>query len=339
MNDERKMMMIRMAGIVVMGLVMLLIAMCNGYGQTVTPRVEFLGQKTDPTKASNIKGLLFVRDSDGHLYFLTGTGMVRIDTSISFVDSTRAAWKTDTLWGDIASTQVTYYDVNHLSLPTVWDALDSLLNPYVAPSVNTLTVTSSSPSPHTGEGNATREMGVDITSSTLSYTVTAGSYPIATTTLSWSGNGSGSVSPGGSPYVHSNSYTTDSTTRTYTLQITTTLPANASRNTTVTFAWRRHVGNSANDTLTADELRALSDSTLYSSLSFSGTETFSNTRKFVAYPSTYGLAGTFKIDGFTTSAWDYQTLNIVNAYGKSCNYYIYRTPNKLNGSHSWQVSQ
>jgi hypothetical protein len=120
------------------------------------------------------------------------------------------------------------------------------------------------------------------------------------------------------------------TTHQWKIQATNTQSNTLSSTYTVTWQWRRFYGESVNVTLTALDVQALRISALSST--FAGTYPFSaGGYKYIAYPTTFGTATSFK-DQSTNLDVPFQPIQIIsitNANGIATNYNVHRTTNIL----------
>jgi len=120
---------------------------------------------------------------------------------------------------------------------------------------------------------------------------------------------------------------------------------------TVTWLWRKYVGNNASTTLAEADIEALSVSTALAS-SLSGTYTFpGGGYKYLCVPTSFpepssitsggfpvAMAGTAEGYSSGTGTYTYQVVNITNTYSQSIDYRVYRSLNQLNGSAKFIVS-
>ena len=141
----------------------------------------------------------------------------------------------------------------------------------------------------------------------------------------------------------------------WTINGTNTNNANFSRTYTVTWLWRVYAGTNASGTLTANQIKALSDSSALQS-SFAGTYSLSaGNYKYFASPDSLGSPSSFfdPVNNFpismATSADDpaysnvangysYDLVSVTNAQSVTTNYRVYRSQYVLGGTLTMRVS-
>jgi hypothetical protein len=134
-----------------------------------------------------------------------------------------------------------------------------------------------------------------------------------------------------------------------------TQSATFSRTFTVNWLWRVYAGTNSSGTLTANQIKALSDSSSLQA-SFAGTYNLSaGDYKYFSYPDSMGSVNTFRDanTGFlismatsaddaaysnTANGWSYAIVSVTNTNGISTNYRVYRSQYVLGGSLSMTVS-
>lgn len=128
------------------------------------------------------------------------------------------------------------------------------------------------------------------------------------------------------------------------------------RDYSVTWLWRVYAGTNASATLTANQIKALSDSSNLQA-AFSGTYTYADALgyKYFSYPDEMGSVSSFvdantgfPVDIATVSdnaaysnlanGWYYALVSVTNANGAATNYRVYRTTYSFSGSFSMRVS-
>ena len=106
-----------------------------------------------------------------------------------------------------------------------------------------------------------------------------------------------------------------------------------SRNFNVYWRWKTYYGTSDLETLTADQIKSLTSSSLDSN--FSGNKSVAGGGyKYFAYPVEFGLKTRFidSINGFAVAMEQHTVVSITNTYGVSTDYYLHRTTNPIVGS-------
>lgn len=214
------------------------------------------------------------------------------------------------------------------SLP-VETVLLNLLYPYQVPAFTSFTMS----------GQTTPlEVGASVTGGAHTFTwATSNSANIATNSVSIIDvtNGNTNLATGlantGSTSISLSSVTkVTATTHQWKVQATNTQSTTLSSTYTVTWQWRRFYGESTNTSLVAAEVQALRVSALTST--FAGTYAFSaGGYKYIAYPSLFGTATSFK-DQSTNLDVPFQTVQIIsitNTNGIATNYNVHRTTNIL----------
>lgn len=215
---------------------------------------------------------------------------------------------------------------NSLPVETV---LQNLLYPYQAPAFTSFTLSSQTTPLEVGAsvtGGArtfawTTSNSANIATNTLSITdVTGGNTTLASTLAN---SGSTSLTLTAVTKVIA-------TTHQWKIQATNTQSNTLSSTYTVTWQWRRFYGESVNTTLAAVDVQSLRVGALSSA--FAGTYAFSaGGYKYIAYPTTFGTASSFK-DQSTNLDVPFQPIQIIsitNANGIATNYNIHRTTNIL----------
>jgi hypothetical protein len=123
---------------------------------------------------------------------------------------------------------------------------------------------------------------------------------------------------------------TTALTHTWRVSAISTVATTFTRDYSVSWQWRRLYGESTNTSLIATEIQALRVSGL--STTFSGTYVFSaGGYKYIAYPSLFGTATTFK-DQSTNLDVPFQPIQIIsitNSNGITTNYNVHRTTNVI----------
>ena len=120
---------------------------------------------------------------------------------------------------------------------------------------------------------------------------------------------------------------------------------------TVTWLWKRYVGNNGSTTINETDIEALSvNNSLASSLS--GSYTFpGGGYKYLCVPSSFPrpsaitsagfpVAMASTAEGYTQSGtvYNFQLVSVTNTYGQTIDYRVYRSLNQLNGSATFIVS-
>lgn len=217
-------------------------------------------------------------------------------------------------WG-YSTNQVNGHGVpySNSTYPSVGAALDHLL--YVAPVVSSLTNTI-----------GTVEIGSTVTSVTLNWSL---NKTVTSQSLSQS---IGTIDAALRTYTDTGSWTTD---RSYTLTIgdgTNT----ATGSTSVLFRHRRYWGVSNKESLTDADILALSKEF---STSRAQTRSLTCTAQYIyfAWPSTFGAASQFTVNGLPNTAWILVGRAFVNASGYSSTFYIYRSENLLTNASPYTV--
>ena len=145
-------------------------------------------------------------------------------------------------------------------------------------------------------------------------------------------------------------------TNVWTITGTKTAGGTFNRTYTVTWLWRVYAGSSANETLTANQIKALADSSALQA-SFSGTYAITPSSEFsyFCYPDSMGDALYFR-DGNTffpismatssdnaaysntANGWSYDLVSVTNAQSVATNYRVYRTQYSFSGTLSMVVT-
>ncbi len=116
----------------------------------------------------------------------------------------------------------------------------------------------------------------------------------------------------------------------------------------VDWEWRVYTGTSANVTLTANQIKALSDSSSLQA-SFPGTYNYADSLgyKYFCYPDSMGSVASFIYVNFpvsmatvsdnaayshTANGWSYALVSVTNAQGVATNYRVYRTQFAFSGT-------
>jgi len=120
---------------------------------------------------------------------------------------------------------------------------------------------------------------------------------------------------------------------------------------TITWLWRRYVGNNTSATINESQIEALSvNSSLASSLSgsyvFPGggykylciPTSFSEPSSIVSAGFPVAMAGTAEGYDQGTGTYKYKLVNVTNVYDQDIDYRVYRSLNQLNGSATFIVS-
>ena len=121
---------------------------------------------------------------------------------------------------------------------------------------------------------------------------------------------------------------------------------------TITWLWRRYIGNNASTVIVEADILALSVNTSLST-SLSGTYTFpGGNYKYLCIPTSFpepsaitsggfpvAMAGTAEGYASGSGTYKYQTVsNVTNSQGEDSDYRVYRSLNQLNGSATFIVS-
>jgi len=237
---------------------------------------------------------------------------------------------------------------------TMQEMWDKLLYPYQFPTLSGLNISGQGP---------TVEVG---------YTIPAGSY-----TFNWSKSNAGNIEPN-SGVIND---VTDSVELANTIDIKTlnstsvTLPSSIQKTTgsathkweilgdntqggaispsiyTITWLWRRYVGNNALTVIGEGDIKALSvNNSLASSLN--GSYVFpGGGYKYLCIPVSFPEPSSIVSAGFPvamagpaegysdgTGTYNYQTVSVQNTFLQTINYRVYRSLNQLNGSATFIVS-
>lgn len=128
---------------------------------------------------------------------------------------------------------------------------------------------------------------------------------------------------------------------------TNTQSATFSRTLEVDWEWRVYAGTSSNATLTANQIKALSDSAGLQS-GFAGTYNLSASNyKYFCYPDSMGSVNTFMSGAFlmsmatssdnaaysnTANGWSYALVSVTNTNSVATNYRVYRSQYTLGGT-------
>ena len=239
---------------------------------------------------------------------------------------------------------------------TMQEMWDKLLYPYQFPTLSGLNISGQGP---------TVEVG---------YTIPAGSY-----TFNWSKSNAGNIQPN-SGVINDITDPTNNPLATSidisTLNSTSvTLPSNIQKTTgsathkweilgdntqggaispsiyTITWLWRRYVGNNTLTTIGQGDIKALSvNNSLASSLN--GSYVFpGGGYKYLCIPVSFPEPSSIVSAGFPvamagpaegysdgTGTYNYQTVSVTNIYLQPINYRVYRSLNQLNGSATFIVS-
>ncbi len=141
----------------------------------------------------------------------------------------------------------------------------------------------------------------------------------------------------------------------WTISGTNTHSGSFSRTFTVNWLWRVYAGTSANATLTANQIKALSDSSALQA-AFPGSYSLSaGGYKYFCYPDSLGDAAMFRDPntGFpismatssddaaysnTANGWSYALVSVTNAQGVATDYRVYRSQFTLGGSLTMAVT-
>ena len=237
---------------------------------------------------------------------------------------------------------------------TMQEMWDKLLYPYQFPTLSNLSISGQGP---------TVEVG---------YTISAGSY-----TFNWNKSNAGNIEPN-SGVVND---VTDSVQLATGIDIKTlnstsvTLPSSIQKTTgntvhkwtitgentqggaispsiyTITWLWRRYVGNNTAATINESQIEALSvNSSLASSLS--GSYVFpGGGYKYLCIPTSFpepssitsagfpvAMAGTAEGYSSGSGTYKHQLVSVTNTYSQTIDYRVYRSLNQLNGSATFIVS-
>lgn len=106
-----------------------------------------------------------------------------------------------------------------------------------------------------------------------------------------------------------------------------------SRNFNVYWRWRTYYGTSNSETLTENEIKSLTSTSLDSN--FLGNKSVAaGGYKYFAYPVEFGVKTRFmdSINGFAVAMEQPITVSITNAFGIANDYYLHRTTNPIVGS-------
>ena len=238
---------------------------------------------------------------------------------------------------------------------TMQEMFDIILYPYQSPSLSSLGITGQGP---------TVEVG---------YTVPSGAK-----TFTWSRSNAGNIEANSGVITDTTAGTTlatgvaiESTTSasvalplsiqktsggaTHKWQIAGTNSQGGSLPTsayTITWLWRRYIGNNASTVIVEADILALSVNTSLST-SLSGTYTFpGGNYKYLCIPTSFpepssitsggfpvAMAGTAEGYASGSGTYKYQTVsNVTNSQGEDSDYRVYRSLNQLNGSATFIVS-
>ena len=336
------------------------------YSVTDLYLIDFSTTNTGTTAVSiNIDGLgsyeVIRFDENGNPVGLTGGGEINVGqvyysvwdganfqlfdmnpVSSSPVTYTNATPVPSTIGGIVAG--LTFSDA---TMKQMWDLL---LYPYQQPNFTSFTF---------NFGSNPKEVGDDIFGGTKSFTwatsypanIQANSVSIRDVTNSYflitgtSNDGVAALSIGtvskSAPATH-----------TWQIKATRTNSTVISQNLTLTWQWRRFYGTQSLATMSAAQIATLSNQGIASGRT--GTYNFgAGSYKYFAWPTSFGAPTLFRdfntnlavamagvTEGYTTAVGAYyaQVVSITNGYGKTTNYYVFRTKNILGGSISIVVT-
>jgi hypothetical protein len=163
---------------------------------------------------------------------------------------------------------------------------------------------------------------------TDSYNATLNSSPITYYGATGSGNTSNSTS-GGS---FRNSIVVEPATFGVTLKSNTNETSTVS--TSLSWLYRIYWGVSSSTSLTETQIEALVSNALRSSRA--GTFTFDasagSVYLYFCYPTSFGAASQFTVNGFVTTFDSVGPVSVTNTYGATTNYYVYKSTNVQSGS-------
>lgn len=214
---------------------------------------------------------------------------------------------------------------DHKTMQEMWD---SLLYPYQSPAFTSFIIT----------GQST--------------IIEVGSIVAANPTFSWAETNIANVNPNttiiknaGSIIANNVSNTSprtvtdaavvknSATSNTWSIEQTNTHDIVFSRNFTVNWQWRIYYGESLNTVLSEAQIKALRVNGLQSG--FAGTYSFSaGGYKYLAYPSVFGIATTFKdaLTNLDVPVNPLFTVSVTNVNGVTTNYNVHRTVNIIGSS-------
>ena len=235
------------------------------------------------------------------------------------------------------------------------EMFDMILYPYQSPTLSSLAITGQGP---------TVEVGYTVPSGAKTFTWTRsnpGNIEVnsgvitditASTTLA-TGIPIDSATSASASLPLSIQKTTGSATHKWQISGTNTQGSSIPTSTyTITWLWRRYIGNNASTVIVEADILALSVNTSLST-SLSGTYTFpGGNYKYLCIPTSFpepssitsggfpvAMAGT--AEGYATGSGTYKyqvILNVTNSQGEDSDYRVYRSLNLLNGSATFIVS-
>jgi hypothetical protein len=192
----------------------------------------------------------------------------------------------------------------------------------------------------------TTSNSANVKPNTVSITDTTASTPLAT----------GLANTGADTLSFSDITNNAPATQTWTIAATNTQLASFSRTYSVPWQWRVYAGTNSNGTLTANQIKALSDSSALQA-GFAGTYSYASATgyKYFCYPDSMGSVSSF-VDANTAfpvsmatssddaaysntaSGWSYAIVSVTNANSVTTNYRVYRTQFSFSGTFSMRVS-
>lgn len=192
-------------------------------------------------------------------------------------------------------------------------------------------------------------------STSNSANVAANSISIVDTTAS-NTLASGLANTGSDAITLSTITNNSAATQTWTINAKNTQAAAFSDTYSVAWEWRVYAGTSSNVTLTANQIKALTDADGLQS-GFAGTYAYANTNgyKYFCYPDALGSANNFIDAGTglpvsmatsadnaaydnTANGWSYALVSVTNANSVTTNYRVYRSQYSFSGSFTMEVS-
>ena len=285
----------------------------------------------------NITGTATFTNSTGGTFVVSGFST----TSSSGITYTNLTPTTQTIGGIAAGST--------FSAQTMQQMWDSLLYPYQPPAFTSFSLQGIT-SPY--------EIGRVITTSQTFLWGTSNPSNVSANTISIAGYNlttlTGLANDSSEPVTFTSQVTRFASAgpgvRSWSITGTNTKNNTFTKNLDMRWDYILYVGDSANTSLTASEIKAL---TTYNSVKngFAGSYSFpaANTYKYICYADTYGQPTSFIAGGFPVAMWGgyansgpgaatYDLVPVTNTYGETTNYRVYRTTNKLNGATTIIVS-
>ena len=235
-------------------------------------------------------------------------GAVKVDGTT--ITATEDGTLSCSVEGGASSADEVSYD--NAEYPTVKDALDALL--YVAPKINSF------------NGGSTNEIGATVANVNLSWSV---NKTVTSQTLARAGSGIGTLTAEDRTYTDTGANLTTNTT--YTLTVSDGQKT-ASSSTTVSFKHKRYWGTSTKESLTNEEIIALSSEFANNRQQTRTFDCSGGKYFYFAIPTSMCSGIQFKVGGLAFSAMNLTEIDFTNSSGNTSDFNVYRVADIQTGS-------